>query len=39
MEKKKNQTYQVIGIEDKRQITIVVSFSADGSILPLQLVL
>ncbi len=29
---------QVLGIEDKRKITIVVSSSAEGSLLPLQVV-
>ncbi len=37
-ERKGTKDIQVIGIEDKRQITILVSFSTKGSMLPLQVV-
>ncbi len=37
-ERKGAKHVQVLGIKDKRKITIVVSFSANGSMLPLQIV-
>jgi hypothetical protein len=36
MKRKKN--INVLGIRDKRQITIAVSFSTDGNLLPLQII-
>ncbi len=38
-ERKEAKHIQVLGIENKRQITIVVSSSANGSMLSLQVVL
>jgi hypothetical protein len=37
-EKKGSKDIQVLGVEDKRQITIIVSFVADGSSLPLEII-